>query len=266
MRRGAEELIGEKQHHSKFFLEVLLRTSAVLGVSAVRGNRPDGLYTLLSGPECLRAEKVRARDGPHGVSRVILPDDRRLGGQATPEGLAILTLQVIHIMRRSFVRAIGASSLLALALVSGDAVSARAQGVAAQSGAARSAATVTSGQFGALRWLNGDWRGSMPDGKAFHERYRFANDSTIVVSYFEDDSTFAHSTGTDSIALRGGVVKHGASTLTRVNDAGLAFADLSKSDGGFEFTRLPGGSWTATIRSVGPNGPRRIVYHMHRVR
>lgn len=164
--------------------------------------------------------------------------------------------------RRFSIRPLFAASVAALALVS-TGTAARAQG---GGNVSQSAATITPAQFGGLRWLSGDWRGRMPDGTAFHERYRFANDSTILITYFEQDSTFAKSARTDTIALRGGVVRSGDATLTRVNDQGLAFANLSKPGTGYEFARLPGGSWIATILGTKDGKPTKIVYHMQRVR
>lgn len=176
----------------------------------------------------------------------------------------IHTSQSMRLDRRFSIRSLFATYLAApaavLALVS-LASSAQAQGYVSQS-----AATITTAQFGSLRWLNGDWRGRMPDGKAFHERYRFANDSTIIVTSFGDDSTFKRATQTDTIALRSGVVRQGAATLTRVSEQGLSFANLSNTASNYDFARLPGGSWTATIYGAKDGKPTKVVYHMQRVR
>jgi len=152
-------------------------------------------------------------------------------------------------------------SSLAVGLMATTAMPARAQGTTAQG-----APTFTAAQFGALRWLSGDWRGHMPDGNAFHERYRFANDSTIVVTYFESDSTFARATRTDTIALRKGAVHTGSSTLTNITDGGVSFVNAANAQSGYDFARLPGGSWTATIRYTKDGQPGKVVYHMQRIR
>src|SRR5688572_29770755 len=50
------------------------------------------------------------------------------------------------------------------------------------------AAAFAREQFAQLSFLDGDWRGSMPDGKPFFERYRVTSDSTIQMQGFADST------------------------------------------------------------------------------
>ncbi|HKP76643.1 MAG TPA: hypothetical protein VJT67_14030, partial [Longimicrobiaceae bacterium] len=69
-------------------------------------------------------------------------------------------------------------------------------------------ARVTMAEFQQLRWIVGDWRGSGSGQAPFYERYRFVDDSTLVVDSFAD-STFAAVTESAPFELRGGRLSSG---------------------------------------------------------
>jgi hypothetical protein len=121
-------------------------------------------------------------------------------------------------------------------------------------------AVVTAGQFRALAWLAGSWRGRAADGSHFHERYTFTNDSTIEVRTFGGDTTFATTASVDSIMLRGGTVRYEGAVATRVEPRRIDFARAANAASGFTFVRTGSASWTATIRSPS----RNVVYTMTR--
>ena len=53
---------------------------------------------------------------------------------------------------------------------------------------AAQSASISREAFAGLRWIAGSWRGS-GDGQApFYERYRFEDDSTLVVETFTDST------------------------------------------------------------------------------
>jgi hypothetical protein len=123
-------------------------------------------------------------------------------------------------------------------------------------------AQVTPAQFGGLRWLAGTWRGRMPDGKYFYERYAFANDSTIAVSYFAD-STLARQSGADSVVLRGGRLGFDRATAVRVDDTGVDFAMGASGESGFVWSPRGRAGWVATLRGRNAAGrPYTVVYRM----
>jgi hypothetical protein len=131
-------------------------------------------------------------------------------------------------------------------------------------------AQVTARQFAGLRWLVGTWRGRMPDGKHFYERYAFANDSTIAVSYFAD-STLASQRGADSVVLRGGRLRFDRATAVRVDSTGVDFAMGAGGASGFVWSPRGtagqgwrgGRGWVATLRGTkGDGSPYTVVYEM----
>ncbi len=64
---------------------------------------------------------------------------------------------------------------------------------------------VVGADLRALRWIEGTWRGTGDAQAPFYERYRLANDSTLVVESFAD-STLAAVTETSRFHLRGGAL------------------------------------------------------------
>jgi hypothetical protein len=156
----------------------------------------------------------------------------------------------------------------------------RAAGAAAGAGAgaAAGAATTTNAppaaghyslqDFARLRWLEGNWRGQLPDRSYFYERYRFLNDSTIAMHGFAD-STLARATDSATLTLRGGAITDaGASAqwvATHLDSSAVDFAPVHGSSDPFSWARESPTRWTATLRSGDPARPRTTVYRMERV-
>ena len=107
---------------------------------------------------------------------------------------------------------------------------------AADSSAAE--ATYTIRDLQALRYLEGDWRGSGYAGGPFYESYRFVNDSTIQMTAWSD-STLTTARERSEYALRNGVI---------LTDDGGRLASVDS--GGHHFRR---GSSAWTFRQVSPD-------------
>jgi hypothetical protein len=122
--------------------------------------------------------------------------------------------------------------------------------------------------FRRLRWLEGSWRGKLPDGGHFYERYRVLNDSTIVMRGFAD-STFASATDSARITLRGGTVadEGGARWVaTRLDSSAVDFASERDASNNFTWVRESPDRWTATLRSTDRQGhAQTTVYPMERI-
>jgi len=124
-------------------------------------------------------------------------------------------------------------------------------------------------QFAQLRWLEGRWRGALPDGGFFYEQYRWLDDSTIVMHAF-GDSAFARATDSARVTLRYGVVANeGISArwvATRLDSAAVEFVPRRGASNGFSWVRESPDRWTATLQSPSRDGGiRRTVYHMERI-
>lgn len=132
---------------------------------------------------------------------------------------------------------------------------------------APTAATATTEQFVALRWLEGDWRGAEGTGAPFFERYRFVNDSTIAGWEYGADSTFAPQRDSGLITLRGGTIMSGENYVaTAVAADSILFAPVARSNS-FVWRRESDSSWVATLRWRNPQGePQQRIYHMRRAR
>ena len=121
-------------------------------------------------------------------------------------------------------------------------------------------ALVTAAEFRDLRWIEGTWRGRMPDGQYFYERYTRLNDSTIQILHFPD-STLAASNEEDSITVRGGIMRHGEAVAIRFDSTGIDFAKPPRTTPQFSFAPASEG-WTATIHGAANGQP--VIYNMQR--
>jgi len=127
----------------------------------------------------------------------------------------------------------------------------------------------TAPQFASLRWIEGTWRGRLPDGGAFYERYRFADDSTIVMRAFAD-STLTSTSDSGRIVLRDGTVadEGGAARwgATRLDSSGVSFAPIEGATNAFTWARDRADRWTATLTWTDKDGEARAVtYPMERI-
>jgi hypothetical protein len=122
--------------------------------------------------------------------------------------------------------------------------------------------------FGRLRWIEGNWRGQLPDRTYFYERYHFLNDSTIAMHSFAD-STFMRATDSAAVTLRGGTVTDAGTSAqwvaTRLDSSGVDFTPVQARYGPFSWASESPNRWTATLRSADPAKPQTTVYRMERV-
>ena len=174
--------------------------------------------------------------------------------------------------RRSLASAIGAA-LVIVACAEGGREDATPAADTSPSASQPAQARPEPGQFSRqdfarLRWLEGSWRGRLPDGKYFHERYHFLDDSTIAMHGFAD-STFASATDSSRITLRGQTIANeGAAArwvATTLDSSSVSFAPDRGASNHFVWSRESRDRWTATLRSAG-EPPRLTVYQMERVR
>lgn len=145
--------------------------------------------------------------------------------------------------------------------------------------ASSAAAVLTPAALRRLRWLEGSWRGVDASGAggaddAFYERYRFADDSTLLIDAFRD-STFTVVTEQSRYELHAGrFEKAGVGArwvVVRLGDDGAVdFAPVRGARNAFTWRPLSADAWTAELRwpadPATPNGAaRRRTYRMTRV-
>lgn len=123
--------------------------------------------------------------------------------------------------------------------------------------------------FQHLRYLEGTWRGTMPDGKLFYESYHFVNDSTILQGG-HPDSTFATKTDSSTFEFRAAEIVHGSSTkyhAAALDSTTVDFrADVDPKTH-FVWTKEGPDAWTARLFRAGPDGAELVtVYPIKRVK
>lgn len=119
-----------------------------------------------------------------------------------------------------------------------------------------------------LRWLEGSWEGTAPGEPAIYERYHFANDSTIEITYYGDPD-FARQTGSGRVYLSVGRLYHtfgpGRWGATHVDNDGVFFIPQVNARNTFAWSRESADTWSATLRSGVSGHDRVTVYQMKRV-
>jgi hypothetical protein len=131
-------------------------------------------------------------------------------------------------------------------------------------------ARITVADFRKLRWIEGSWRGS-GDGQApFYERYRFPDDSTLVVDAFPDStlSTVGEST---RFELRGGTLGNPGGVrwvASRLDDRAVDFVPVAGARNTFTWRFESPDRWTALLHwpASDTRPARDATYPMERVR
>jgi hypothetical protein len=152
-----------------------------------------------------------------------------------------------------------ALALLAACARSGDAPATdEAANAQAKSAAERPRFTVE--QFRALRWLEGNWRGTLPNGGYFYESYRVVNDTIQMRAHV--DSTFGPATDSSRFYFHDGTIYGGPNQVVdRIDEDGYRFVPLGPQTYSFVWKSTGPDSWTANIN--GAQG--QIVYQMVRM-
>ena len=179
--------------------------------------------------------------------------------------------------RHAGVRARGVAALLlalsAAACASGERAAADSASAAGGLNAAATRAAAPGryalSDFSHLRWLEGSWRGALPEGGSFFETYHVVDDSTIAMHGYPD-STFRSATDSARITLRGfTVVDEGTTSrwvATRLDSMAVQFEPEAGGSNDFLWERESPDKWLATIRSRDRKGSvRTIMYPMRRI-
>jgi hypothetical protein len=125
----------------------------------------------------------------------------------------------------------------------------------------------TTAEFNHLRYLEGTWIGTMPNGNPFYESYHFINDSTILKGG-HTDSTFHTKSDSSLIILRNGAVIDSGSTSSTAEKLDSTVVDFrSGPTYHFSWTREGPDAWTARLFAKQADGTERVTtYPMRRVR
>jgi hypothetical protein len=141
---------------------------------------------------------------------------------------------------------------------------------AAASPAAATPASLGAGALARLRWIEGSWRGVGDEQPPFFERYRFLDDSTLLVDAFAD-SALGRVTETSRFELRAGTLANtgdGARwAAIALDDGSVTFAPVARARNSFTWRRESSDAWTAILTwpASSPGGARQRTYHMTRL-
>jgi hypothetical protein len=128
---------------------------------------------------------------------------------------------------------------------------------------------LTAADLAKLRWIEGSWRGTGGGVPTFYERYKFENDSTLVVEGLADE-TFTKVNDTSRFELKDGHFGHSeaesGSVATAFDGNSITFSPLGKSRNSFRFQRESDNTWKAILNWTDKDGTaRERIYLMERI-
>ena len=124
----------------------------------------------------------------------------------------------------------------------------------------------------ALRWIVGTWRGSGDRQSPFYERYRFVDDSTLLMEGFKD-STLAQVTESSRYELRGGRFANAGPAdaaqwvAVRLTDGAVTFAPVRRARNRFTWRPVSTDEWIADLvwpPADAASAPRTRTYRLVR--
>src|SRR6185369_6491000 len=124
----------------------------------------------------------------------------------------------------------------------------------------------TPADIAKLKWIEGTWRG-MDGEKPFFERYRFENDTSMIVETFTD-GTFSKLEDASRFELKDGEFGHTEgnrrSAASSITADAVQFVPVGNGGNSFRFERQTDGTWKAVLewpaRDAKPAGQK--VYKM----
>lgn len=128
---------------------------------------------------------------------------------------------------------------------------------------------ITVADLAKLRWIEGRWMGSGGGVPTFFERYKFENDSTLLVETLADE-TGSKVTEESRFELKDGHFGHSeaesGSVATAFDGNSITFSPLGKSRNSFRFQRETASSWKAILNWVDKDGvAKERIYTMDRL-
>jgi len=113
-------------------------------------------------------------------------------------------------------------------------------------------ATLRTSDLRALQWIVGTWRGSGDGQSPFYERYRFVDDSTLLMDGFKD-STLVQVTETTRYELRGGRFANAGPAdaaqwvAVRLTNGAITFAPVRRARNRFTWRPVSADEWVADL-------------------
>lgn len=137
-----------------------------------------------------------------------------------------------------------------------------------QSGTAQapSPKTITPADLVKLRWIEGTWRGTGTNQPPFFERYRFENDTTLVMEELADETATA-AKRTSRYELKDGKFGDDSHVATALDDKSITFSPRVQGQNSFRWQNESKDVWKAilTLPAKGSAPAKEIVYVLERL-
>ncbi len=129
---------------------------------------------------------------------------------------------------------------------------------------------ITAAELQKLKWIEGTWRGTGDVDKPFYERYRFENDSTLLIESF-DDEKLEKVSDVSRYELRNGQFGNTGDVrwvATKFDDKSITFSPVAKARNSFIWASESKDLWKATLSwPAGDKGPeKQRIYNMARMK
>ena len=177
----------------------------------------------------------------------------------------------MKLVSRSFVSLILLSLvLLAAAVACSDPASRSTNGTTNPAASPVKPQTITLTDLAKLKWIEGSWRGSGDVEKPFFERYRFENDSTLLVESFDDES-ISKVTDVTRFELKDeqfGNVGESRWVTTKLDDKSITFSPVAKARNTFIWQFESKDVWKAILNwpATDNSSAKQRVYTMERIK
>jgi hypothetical protein len=127
---------------------------------------------------------------------------------------------------------------------------------------------ITPADLHKLRWIEGTWRGTGGGVPTFYERYKFENETTLVVETLADE-TLTKVTDVSRFELKDGHFGQSngesGSVAVALDDNSISFAPYGKPSNYFRFQRDSENSWKAILNWTDKTGAaKERIYIMER--
>lgn len=126
---------------------------------------------------------------------------------------------------------------------------------------------ITPAELSKLKWIEGSWRGTGGGVPPFFERYKFENDSTLLVEGFEDES-LSKAGDVSRFELKdgkfGGSDGDSGSVAIALDDNSITFAPTGNARNSFRFQRVSDHSWKAILNWTDNGVAKERIYEMER--
>ena len=126
---------------------------------------------------------------------------------------------------------------------------------------------ITTGDLKKLRWIEGTWRGTGETQPPFFERYRFENDSTLVMEELADES-LSKVNSTTRYELKDGRFGTDRAVATALDDTSVTFSPLISGRNSFTWQSESKDTWKAilTLPATAKAPAKETIYKLERIK